>query len=91
MIDGTINTVVECNPLLAQQVYEAALKAVNGETLPKWVPSDRGRLLRGGRRRDPARPASTEPRASPRRGRPLARGTARRGRPSLHPEPQTRR
>lgn len=40
MIDGTINTVVECNPLLAPQVYEAALKAVNGETLPKWVPSN---------------------------------------------------
>ena len=39
MIDGTINTVVECNPLLAKQVYEAALKAANGETLPKWVPS----------------------------------------------------
>jgi simple sugar transport system substrate-binding protein len=30
---------VECNPLLAPQVYEAALKAANGETLPKWVPS----------------------------------------------------
>ena len=39
MIDGKINTVVECNPLLAKQVYEAALKAANGETLPKWVPS----------------------------------------------------
>ena len=42
MIDGTINTVVECNPLLAKQVYEAALKAANGETLPKWVPSTEG-------------------------------------------------
>jgi ABC-type sugar transport system substrate-binding protein len=39
MIDGKINTVVECNPLLAKQVYAAALKAVNGEALPKWVPS----------------------------------------------------
>jgi ABC-type sugar transport system substrate-binding protein len=39
MIAGEINTVVECNPLLAPQVYEAALAAVNGETLPKWVPS----------------------------------------------------
>ena len=45
MIDGKINTVVECNPLLAPQVYEAALKAANGETLPKWVPSHRGRVL----------------------------------------------
>jgi simple sugar transport system substrate-binding protein len=24
------------------QVYEAALKALNGETLPKWVPSQEG-------------------------------------------------
>lgn len=40
MIDGDINTVVECNPLLAPQVYEAALAALNGEELPKWVPSE---------------------------------------------------
>lgn len=42
MIAGDINTVVECNPLLAPQVYEAALKALNGEDLPKWVPSQEG-------------------------------------------------
>jgi simple sugar transport system substrate-binding protein len=42
MIAGDINTVVECNPLLAPQVYEAALKALNGEQLPKWVPSQEG-------------------------------------------------
>jgi simple sugar transport system substrate-binding protein len=42
MIAGKINTVVECNPLLAKQVYEAALKAANGETLPKWIPSEEG-------------------------------------------------
>ncbi|MHC1782177.1 MAG: ABC transporter substrate-binding protein [Anaerolineaceae bacterium] len=42
MIAGDINTTIECNPLLAPQVYEAALKAVNGETLPKWVPSQEG-------------------------------------------------
>lgn len=42
MIAGDINTVVECNPLLAPQVYEAALKAVNGEPLPKWIPSQEG-------------------------------------------------
>jgi galactofuranose transport system substrate-binding protein len=42
MIDGTINVAVECNPLLAPQVYEAALKAVNGEDLPEWVPSIEG-------------------------------------------------
>jgi len=42
MIAGDINTVIECNPLLAPQVYEAALKALNGETLPKWIPSQEG-------------------------------------------------
>jgi simple sugar transport system substrate-binding protein len=42
MIAGTINVAVECNPLLAPQVYEAALKAVNGEDLPEWVPSIEG-------------------------------------------------
>jgi simple sugar transport system substrate-binding protein len=42
MVAGDVNTVVECNPLLAPQVYEAALKAVNGENLPKWVPSQEG-------------------------------------------------
>jgi simple sugar transport system substrate-binding protein len=42
MIAGEVNTTVECNPLLAPQVYEAALKALNGETLPKWVPSQEG-------------------------------------------------
>jgi len=30
---------VECNTLLAPQVYEAALAALNGEALPKWIPS----------------------------------------------------
>ena len=42
MLAGDLNVVVECNPLLAPQVYEAALKAANGETLPKWVPSQEG-------------------------------------------------
>ena len=42
MIAGEVNVVVECNPLLAPQVYEAALKALNGESLPKWVPSQEG-------------------------------------------------
>lgn len=39
MLDGTLNVTVECNPLLAPQVYEAAVAALNGETLPKWIPS----------------------------------------------------
>jgi ABC-type sugar transport system substrate-binding protein len=42
MIAGDVNTTIECNPLLAPQVYEAALKALNGEKLPKWVPSQEG-------------------------------------------------
>jgi len=42
MLDGTLNVAVECNPLLAPQVYEAALAAMNGETLPKWIPSQEG-------------------------------------------------
>jgi ABC-type sugar transport system substrate-binding protein len=42
MLDGTLNVAVECNPLIAPQVYEAALAALNGETLPKWIPSVEG-------------------------------------------------
>ena len=40
MIDGIINTAVECNPLLAPQVYKAALAALNGEKLPEWIKSE---------------------------------------------------
>lgn len=39
MLAGELGVTVECNPLLAPQVYEAALKAANGKTLSKWVPS----------------------------------------------------
>jgi len=39
MLEGTLNVAVECNPLIAPQVYEAILMSVNGEPLPKWVPS----------------------------------------------------
>ncbi len=42
MLEGDLSVTVECNPLLAPQVYEAALKAANGEELPKWVPSQEG-------------------------------------------------
>jgi simple sugar transport system substrate-binding protein len=42
MLDGDLNVTVECNPLLAPQVYEAGLKALNGEDLPKWIPSQEG-------------------------------------------------
>jgi simple sugar transport system substrate-binding protein len=39
MIDGKINATVECNPLLGRQFFETALKVVNGEYVPKWIPS----------------------------------------------------
>jgi ABC-type sugar transport system substrate-binding protein len=43
LISGELNADIECNPLLAPQVYEAALKAMNGDTtIPTWVPSQEG-------------------------------------------------
>jgi len=42
MLEGTLNVSVECNPLLAPQVYEAALKAANGVEQPKLIPSQEG-------------------------------------------------
>jgi ABC-type sugar transport system substrate-binding protein len=40
MIDGKINATVECNPLLGPRFFEVALKVVNGEEVPKWIPSE---------------------------------------------------
>jgi ABC-type sugar transport system substrate-binding protein len=42
MIAGKLNATVECNPLLGPQFLELALKVVNGETIPKWIPSQEG-------------------------------------------------
>ena len=42
MIAGKLNATVECNPLLGPQFFELALKVVNGEPVPKWVPSQEG-------------------------------------------------
>ncbi len=39
MIAGKLNATVECNPLLGPQFFELALKVVNGQPIPKWVPS----------------------------------------------------
>ncbi|HEX5941664.1 MAG TPA: ABC transporter substrate-binding protein [Anaerolineales bacterium] len=39
MIAGKLNATVECNPLLGPQFFGLALKVVNGESIPKWVPS----------------------------------------------------
>ncbi len=40
MIAGKLNATVECNPLLGPQFFELALQVVNGESVPKWVPSN---------------------------------------------------
>ncbi|HTX93018.1 MAG TPA: ABC transporter substrate-binding protein [Anaerolineales bacterium] len=46
LISGELNADIECNPLLAPQVYEAALKAMNGDTsVPTWVPSQEGEFF----------------------------------------------
>ncbi len=43
LIDGTLGADIECNPLLGPQVYEAALKGLNGDaTMPAFVPSQEG-------------------------------------------------
>ncbi|MBN1812915.1 MAG: substrate-binding domain-containing protein [Anaerolineae bacterium] len=42
MLAGELNATVECNPLLAPQAYAAALKALNGEELPKWILTQEG-------------------------------------------------
>ena len=39
MLDGKLNATIECNPLLGPQFFEIALKVTNGETVPKWIPS----------------------------------------------------
>lgn len=40
MIAGKLNATVECNPLLGPQFFELALQVINGEPVPKWVPSE---------------------------------------------------
>ncbi len=46
LISGKLGADIECNPLLAPQVYEAALKALNGDnSVPKWVPSQEGEFF----------------------------------------------
>jgi ABC-type sugar transport system substrate-binding protein len=38
MLNGELNVTVEYNPMFAPQVYEVAVAALNGETVPKWIP-----------------------------------------------------
>jgi galactofuranose transport system substrate-binding protein len=45
MIAGKLNATIECNPLLGPEFFETALKVVNGESVPKWVPSQEGIFL----------------------------------------------
>lgn len=46
LISGELGADIECNPLLAPQVFEAALAGLNGDTsLPKWVPSEEGEFF----------------------------------------------
>jgi simple sugar transport system substrate-binding protein len=42
MIDGKLNATIECNPLLGPQFFDLVLKVVNGEPVPKWIPSEEG-------------------------------------------------
>lgn len=42
MIDGKLNATIECNPLLGPQFFDLALKVVNSEPIPKWIPSEEG-------------------------------------------------
>jgi len=39
MIDGKLNATIECNPLLGPTFFSTALKVINGEDVPKWIPS----------------------------------------------------
>jgi ABC-type sugar transport system substrate-binding protein len=40
MLAGKLNATVECNPLLGPQFFKLALMVINGESVPKWVPSE---------------------------------------------------
>jgi simple sugar transport system substrate-binding protein len=46
LISGEMFADIECNPLLAPQVYKAALDALNGVTgQAAWVPSQEGQFF----------------------------------------------
>lgn len=45
MMAGKLNATVECNPLLGPQFLELALKVVNGEPVPKRIPSEESQFL----------------------------------------------
>jgi simple sugar transport system substrate-binding protein len=37
VVEGTMNCVIECNPVLGPLVMETAVKILNGQSVPKWV------------------------------------------------------
>ncbi len=46
LINGKLGADIECNPLLAPQVFKAALDGLNGVTgQPSWVPSQEGEFF----------------------------------------------
>ena len=46
LISGEMGADIECNPLLAPQVFDAAVKGLNGDTtIPKWIPSQEGQFF----------------------------------------------
>jgi simple sugar transport system substrate-binding protein len=45
MMAGKLNATVECNPLLGPRFFELALKVVNNEPVPKWIPSQESEFL----------------------------------------------
>jgi simple sugar transport system substrate-binding protein len=45
MLAGKLNATVECNPLLGPAFLELALKVVNGESVPKWIPSEESQFF----------------------------------------------
>ena len=46
LISGELGADIECNPLLAPQVFKAALDGLNGVTgTPKWVPSQESQFF----------------------------------------------
>jgi galactofuranose transport system substrate-binding protein len=45
MMTGKLNATIECSPLLGPRFLELALKVVNGESIPKWIPSEEGQFF----------------------------------------------
>jgi simple sugar transport system substrate-binding protein len=42
MVDGDLNGLVECTPLLGPQGFDALEAAWKGKTVPKWIKSEDG-------------------------------------------------